>query len=229
MASAGAVWLFYLALEPYVRRRWPQRFIGWSWLLAGNVRDPLVGRDLLVGGLFALAPSLLISLALKWPGLISGLMTAQPLMAQVVTLQGLRGLTGFFLLTLPSQVFASLGNLFLLMLLSIMLRKEWLAFGVALVFITLLNSLRSGFGGLLAIGHVSFLLVVLTRYGLLASASYIVCFSCLIKNYPITADFSAWYADGTFFALGVVAVICGYGFYTSLGGQKVFAGKLLEE
>ncbi|HYH68940.1 MAG TPA: serine/threonine-protein kinase, partial [Urbifossiella sp.] len=40
---------FYLALEPVVRKRWPWRLVGWSRLLAGRVRDPLVGRDVLVG------------------------------------------------------------------------------------------------------------------------------------------------------------------------------------
>jgi hypothetical protein len=43
------MWLLYVALEPYVRRRWPERIIAWSRLLAGGYRDPLVGRDLLIG------------------------------------------------------------------------------------------------------------------------------------------------------------------------------------
>ena len=37
-------WLFYLALEPYVRRAWPDWLISWTRLLGGmTVRDPLVG------------------------------------------------------------------------------------------------------------------------------------------------------------------------------------------
>ncbi len=39
----------YLALEPLVRRWWPEAVISWTRLLAGRWRDPLVGRDLLVG------------------------------------------------------------------------------------------------------------------------------------------------------------------------------------
>src|SRR5678816_765862 len=45
------LWLVYIALEPYVRRRWPDMIISWSRLLAGRHRDPLVGRDILLGGL----------------------------------------------------------------------------------------------------------------------------------------------------------------------------------
>jgi len=42
-------WPLYIAIEPYVRRRWPVTLISWSRLLAGGIRDPLVGRDVLVG------------------------------------------------------------------------------------------------------------------------------------------------------------------------------------
>ena len=43
------LWVLYIALEPYVRRRWPATLVSWSRLLAGGFRDPLVGRDVLVG------------------------------------------------------------------------------------------------------------------------------------------------------------------------------------
>ncbi|HEX4949720.1 MAG TPA: serine/threonine-protein kinase [Blastocatellia bacterium] len=37
----------YLALEPFVRRKWPHIVISWNRLLYGGVSDPLVGRDVL--------------------------------------------------------------------------------------------------------------------------------------------------------------------------------------
>ena len=49
LLSATTIWLLYLAFEPYVRRFWPTLLIGWTRLLSGRVRDPLVGRDILVG------------------------------------------------------------------------------------------------------------------------------------------------------------------------------------
>jgi hypothetical protein len=42
-------WMWYTALEPFVRRLWPQMLVSWTRLLDGRFRDPLVGRDLLVG------------------------------------------------------------------------------------------------------------------------------------------------------------------------------------
>ena len=45
------LWAAYLALEPYVRRRWPEALIGWNRMLAGRWKDPRVGRDVLLLGL----------------------------------------------------------------------------------------------------------------------------------------------------------------------------------
>ena len=41
-AFAGVM---YIALEPYVRWRWPQLLIGWIQVLTGHLRDPLVGIE----------------------------------------------------------------------------------------------------------------------------------------------------------------------------------------
>jgi hypothetical protein len=48
-------------------------------------------------------------------------------------------------------------------------------------------------------------------------------------EWPVTNNFSLWYASSTIFGLSVIAGLAVYGCYTSLGGQKVFAGKLLED
>ena len=45
----------YLALEPFVRRRWPQSLISWTRLLAGDVRDPLVAGHILLATAFGVA------------------------------------------------------------------------------------------------------------------------------------------------------------------------------
>jgi serine/threonine-protein kinase len=50
----AVLYVMYLALEPYVRRTWPRVLITWSRLIAGDVRDPLVGRDLIFGSVAGL-------------------------------------------------------------------------------------------------------------------------------------------------------------------------------
>ena len=46
---AGLLWLAYIALEPYARQMGPDFLITWTRLLAGQWRDPRLGRDLLLG------------------------------------------------------------------------------------------------------------------------------------------------------------------------------------
>jgi Protein kinase domain len=52
---AGILWILYIALEPYVRRHWPQTIISWTRLMGGRFRDPLVGRDLVSGVLMGVS------------------------------------------------------------------------------------------------------------------------------------------------------------------------------
>jgi hypothetical protein len=54
---------FYLALEPYIRRTWPELLVSWTRTLSGEFNDPLVGRDVFLGILFGAAQvSLWVSL-----------------------------------------------------------------------------------------------------------------------------------------------------------------------
>ena len=67
------VWMLYVALEPHVRRRWPDSLISWGRVLAGQMRDPVVGRDLLLGmlaGVFLTVASRVQELLPGWMGKI---------------------------------------------------------------------------------------------------------------------------------------------------------------
>ncbi|HYS78464.1 MAG TPA: serine/threonine-protein kinase, partial [Candidatus Dormibacteraeota bacterium] len=47
--NAAIIWVLYIALEPFVRRVSPGSIVSWSRVLTGRPRDPLVGRDILLG------------------------------------------------------------------------------------------------------------------------------------------------------------------------------------
>lgn len=51
-------------------------------------------------------------------------------------------------------------------------------------------------------------------------------FVTLFGNYPMTTDFSVCYAPSTIFVLVIGAAVVAFAFYTSLGGQPVFKGRL---
>ena len=231
LLSAVLFWLLYVALEPYVRRRWPHRIISWSRLLAGDWRDPLVGRDVLLGGLCGVAGGAVVLLSRAAPRLL-GLPEASPHNIILSRLLGPRQLVaGLLLQDIGLTLSLALGLLFLLLLLYILLRREWLAVGVLSVGLMLLFSAMGDqllitlpFGALWAAAAV----FVLTRLGLLATTSYLL-FQCLCVEYPLTTDLSAWYAGGTLFALGVAVALALYGFRTSLAGRPLFGGRLIQE
>jgi hypothetical protein len=52
---AGQALGAYLAVEPFVRRRMPELLTSWTRLVSGGWRDPLAGRDVLIGVLAGVA------------------------------------------------------------------------------------------------------------------------------------------------------------------------------
>ena len=65
--------------------------------------------------------------------------------------------------------------------------------------------------------YAALLVFILTRFGVLA---LIVAFSVssTLGNFPLTADFSAWYAGSSLFAIASVLALTAYALYTALAG-----------
>jgi serine/threonine-protein kinase len=225
------IWLFYLALEPYVRRWWPHRMVSWSRLLAGDFRDPLIGRDVLVGAAFGIAMVVVIRLWALTPGWLGR--PQAPSSGRPYNLLGVREMFGeFFFTGVTLMVFLGVTCLFLLLLLHIIFRrKEWLAIGVAWLLLTGTSAItgRPFLVSLIFAAIFSALLIaVATRFGLLAVTTTLFMVS-FFGNCPLTTDFGTWYAPSTIFALSVTLLLVAYAFYIALAGQKVFKGKLLPQ
>jgi predicted Ser/Thr protein kinase len=215
---AALLGLMYLALEPFVRRRWPEGLISWSRLLAGHVRDPLVGRDILIGGAAGLAVILANHLQ---P--FSGPALGSPLLYQF----GLSGAKGYLPLLL-NQTSASI--LFTLIVFSIVLffamitRRNAIAFGVSWLLLYVLLNLNfsdpTPLGYAIGLLFPTILIGVLWRYGMLAMISlfYYLHFWAF---YPRTPDLSAWYATPFLLQFALLTLIALFAFRTSLAGQKL--------
>jgi serine/threonine-protein kinase len=224
-------WVVYLAFEPFVRRRWPERIISWNRVLAGGFRDPLVGRDVLIGAVFGLAMIVShIYLANLVPQSL-GYPPAIPWFDFPATqLLGSRS----FAHGITNQFFAALFQpfivLFFLLLLYIVLRRERLAAIALWLLIAAVLSLT--YETLVSVPFAclsAFLVIwVLYRYGLLALISALY-FLHLMIFYPITSDFSAWYAGDYVLAVMVGLGLVGFAFYTSLAGEPLFRGAIPDE
>jgi serine/threonine-protein kinase len=197
--------------------------------LAGGFRDPLVGRDILIGafcGVVMILNNYLIDLVPKWLG--------WPPNKPFIDGQLLLGIRYFFtdlnnLFT--STLFVSFSFLFLLLFLFIILRRKWLAALAGwLVYASLLTMLLSDRAITLPFAITASLITVgvLYRYGLLAMISAMFFFHAWVFL-PITSDLSAWYAGDFALALVIYVALALYSFYISLAGQPLFRGKLLED
>jgi predicted Ser/Thr protein kinase len=233
ITTSALTWLLYIALEPHVRRRWPRLIISWSRLMAGSIRDPMVGRDVLLGGLLGVLHSSLIAFGVLLPHWL-GSHSAPTMTSNVLTLGSIRMMLAVLLnSSIVSSVFVGFAFLFFLLLLYIVLRRELLA-EIGL-FITALAIELSAFASAgprfywIASIMISLVIVIaVARLGLLATMVAQL-FFFLTMVYPMTTDFSVWYASSTVFALTILLALAIYGFYTSLGGQRVFGEKLLHD
>ncbi len=219
-------WLVYVAFEPFVRRRWPNRIISWSRLLTGGFRDPLVGRDILIGAVCGVGVILcnfyLADLVPRWFGYPPRVPWFDFPATQLL---GSRSFArGIF-----HQVFGGLRQgfilLFLLFLFYMVLRRDWLAaLAVGLIGALALSLTHQSILGVpFAVFSVFLVIWVMYRYGLLAiiSAMFFLHWNIF---FAITSEFSAWYAADFVLALIIGLALAVYGFYTSLAGQPIFRG-----
>ena len=229
---ATLTWIFYIALEPFIRKRWSELIISWSRMMAGDFRDPLVGRDILVGGLLGLAHTsveYLKTLLHQWLDI-----PRAPYMGGYTTepLSGVDGMAVHFLHQFSEPVFYTILISFLLLLLLTVLRKKRLAIAALWLLILSPDLINAMYGAWLPLpGDVlvaTLVTIAVARFGLLAVYSYMLFYAMSFGN-PITSDFSSWYARSTLFLLVVIMGFATYGFYTSLAGQKIFEAKFLRD
>ena len=224
------IWVLYIALEPYVRRRWPATLVSWSRLLAGGFRDPLVGRDVLVGclsGASLAAVGRLAWVVSSW----LGYPPLQPLSGPDWQFLGARAIIADISSALMAAPIFWLAALFVLVLLRALLRKEWATAVAFVLLLTVASSAGNQFAPAALVGSLIFSSLatfLLIRFGLLAPVTNFI-FWYVLGKCPLTTQSSAWYAGISLAGILILAAIALYAFYTSLGGRPVFGGAVLEE
>jgi hypothetical protein len=221
------IWIIYLALEPFVRGRWPHRIISWKRLISGQIHDPLVARDIMLGVLVGVTAAATLSIRVLLPPLFG---LPAPLVArfQPNSLRGLTAQVSQMLASIQGSPFIALSALFVLLILSTILRSEWLAAFAVWVLATLLSPIVPGeqLGVLLIVlfitGLFSAILIFgLLRFGLLTATVAFFTWSFLFTM-PLTSNFSSWFASATILVLIVLLGVAFFGFYNSMAGRPVF-------
>ncbi|HET7890139.1 MAG TPA: serine/threonine-protein kinase, partial [Candidatus Sulfotelmatobacter sp.] len=229
---AGGMWVLYLAIEPWIRRKWPQAIISWTRLISGDLRDPLVGRDILFGVAFGTLWLVIFQLS----NIPLARLGAAPQLIGLDYFLGGRQALGQWLMQIPSSIFGTLQFFFLLLGLKMLLefvfrqvrlkveRVDWIA---AVLFVGVFLAMRGLQSNHLAVDVPVILLVfgilalIVLRFGLvpLAVGAFTV---DMLGNVPFSADFSAWFAGTSLLALLSVVALGGWGFYHSLGGEPLW-------
>lgn len=221
---AALVWLVYLALEPLVRRRIPHALISWTRLLSGSWRDPLVGRDVLLGAAAASASVLVVVLGRAIPAAL-GIDPGPPGLPDPETLRGARGTFGSLVGAPVQAVITPAFLLFLLAGLRQFLKRPWVA---ASVLGALLIPLFSGGPGgsvwvntLLAATLVAIWVGTLARAGFLPLVVLILVFQWLVDA-PWTLDPGAWWFPATVACAGAAVLLAVLGFWVAVAVRTVF-------
>jgi serine/threonine-protein kinase len=226
--ASGLAWLFYLALEPYARKLWPRTMISWVRLLSGRFRDPLVGRDVLMGCLYGtgLALTFHISrLAPVWTGRVPSRPDLPLHPAELLALRGVRESVAE-LLAVQVNIFTLILFLFGgLLLLRFVLRRDWLAIavhGTLYIFV-----FASGFGLLTITLAIGFWYPLFFRCGWVSIAVGTLT-ADLLLGYPLTTDLRAWHAHASVLVALVCLALTLYGFKVALGGRPAFKDLLAD-
>ena len=226
MFNAALVWTLYLALEPYVRRHWPQTIISWSRLINGQLRDPAVARDTLFGIVMGTLWILIFAIR-SMVNLAHG---AQPSLNNADYLEGARSTLGAWTVQVSSAIHATLVFLFLLFILRVLLRNQWLAAAAFVALWTLIQTLGTTHPAVdipAAMAVYFIASMALVRFGLVTLAVAIFTTDS-IGNVPISTNPSIWYFGSTVFAVAAVVLLAVWAFHAATAGRKFFSADLFE-
>jgi hypothetical protein len=223
---SALMWTLYLALEPFVRSKWPQTIVSWSRILTGKLRDPLVGRDVLYGTILGLAWVLVLRISF----LLNMHAGDRPQLPQIEILEGVRAAFSMWLGKIFGAIVSVLVFFFALVFFRALVRNRWIA---AALFIVLFATPKILTANHPAIDAPAWILVYLiasfavVHFGLVVLA--IAFFTAdILLNLPFALDPSLWFTpESTCLMLSVVA-LAGWGFYTALAGQRLFKGELFD-
>ena len=228
---AAFVWLLYIGLEPFVRRRWPNALISWNRVLAGQFRDPLVGRNVLMGVALGVAGACLLDTLRHFAEGWFGRLPPRPIMMDLEPLLGARGMIAQLLGIFPIDLVLALAYFFLFVLLRLLLRKDWAAAMVWVLIFIAANALPQGYLPVDAVVNAVYwgiAIFILMRFGLFPLVAFFLTYDVL-HYFVHTIQLSHWNAASTILGVLFVLALAVYGFRVSLAGRPIFSGAALDE
>ena len=201
---------FYLGLEPFVRRYWPDVMIGWSRLLSGRLRDPLLGREILMGATSGICVLVL--------GMFSDILLEQlgiPNEKKLRAFGQLGNPIASTILFLYQSINVGMFQFAVLFVLRFLLRNTWLAVLGVMLMAFVLGQGQSIADAIIISVFTGIAMWTIVRFGFLAGACFM--FTCLairplqfVPWHPGT-----WYGGSTLWLIAIFVAFAGYGFFIS--------------
>jgi serine/threonine-protein kinase len=217
----------YMALEPDVRRRSPETLIAWNRVLAGRLKDPLVGRDTLLGILAGVLHHLMQQLGQRSPAWFGNAPSIS------VPFAGFDGRPIQTLAAILSSgavaVLVATTLLLIFVLLFIVTRRRAAAIGAFTAILVIQTAFQVGVTPSLVfmLASVGVLALAVTRLGLLALIIALAA-SRLLDVIPLSVDAGHWSFGATATLVGTLLLMAFYGFRTALAGRPVVDARLLD-
>ena len=208
LATASVLAITYLALEPLMRQRCPHRLTALARLLDGRWRDPLVGRDVLIGvalGVVAVADTAAFPFGLTGDGpiVLDSLCFTRPIWYFTLAASVSIGI-GWFLMSV-------------FVVFSLIVRRDWIAalllaaLFVVVVVVPTWFAIGSEWVIPGAVFRGAVVIFLLLRVGVLALIvwSFVALMTQLL---PLTLDASAWYLGASLARMLPIAALAVYGY-----------------
>jgi len=233
LLQTGVLWVMYLALEPYGRRFWPDGLLGWTRLFAGHLRDPRIGKEILIG--CALAGVLIV---LEIPRALAPYLFGRPpgLPALGGDEHALSG-PGWMFLVWEGQFRGSIASALIISMvfvgLRLIVRRTWIAVTIGMLVVTaaVIGNIQFAHDlwiyALVQLLTIAVITFAIFRFGLLVTTVMLIVDN-IPTSVPILPHAPGWAAmPGNLSILFVIAIAC-FGFYAARAGQPLL-GNLMAD
>lgn len=216
--QAALLFSVYLAVEPAVRKLWPGSLVSWSRVTTGNWRrDPLVGRDLLIGATIGIALNV-VTRAYQIVPMALGMPETQPAAVELVGMLGVRETIA----AVGNRILWAMQNAFIgimvMAVLRMFIKRQWVVVVLVTLFFTILSTRTStasptfwvefALSALLSLG----ILMALFRFGLFATC--VMFFVYLnASGLALTLNSSSQYFASSAWVLALFVALIGVGYW----------------
>jgi hypothetical protein len=224
--NGGVCWVYYLAVEPYGRRFWPDALLGWTRLWSGRLRDARVGRELLIGAAFGALALVVLEVPKRLSILAGWKMPQFPFGNSLWVVSGTPELVSQWLNYVNSGLQNALAIAMMFLVLRLFIRRPRVALAAGVAFLLLVMNNAEILSGnwvdrFNVVAFTTLITVVIHRYGLVAAATLLFV-NNVVTDMPLTTDLGMWWSASTVLTLSLVLGLLGFAYYAARAGEPLF-------